>query len=366
MTANELKSDQNPSHHYALQVALQTMKERCQSLQQRLTMVEDDNAKLRMGSGITTHTEPPIISPSTSGDQSEVELLRDKVAELSRQKVQLTEHIAMVATENRQLWSRLSKLTKDSQHSSNKLRECADSSSSGTLATNNLIRSKTFTQNSPNPMLRHKISPNECDDGVDESSEIENNAIGFGYLQDQNPDGEESAQNIQKIQDSLQEFKKQVLCQQLELRLIFSNIQNRKDLYQESSKKKLMETSFSEEQSVPVEKIDKCLETDPIPERNYNKLACFNVQPMDIRESRQLSVCQGLEVNTKLIDLMSQKYALENSERMCPMCGKLFKATTTFSEFQEHVESHFIDDSDTDYNSIDRNFEIVSHTVGDF
>lgn len=251
MTANE---PENLASHYALQVALQTMKERCQNLQSRLTYckifsfihnqllliylfstifnfiktylfsVEDENTNLRTISGLDKPTNPieesdTTINSKLSGQLNEVELLRDKVAELSRQKVQLTEHIAMVATENRQLWSRLSKLTKDNHQSTNKQKDSKE------ITANNLIRSKTFTQNSPNPMLRHKI-PNDSDDHEMVTSEIEENTIGFGYLQDQEP--EEDDTKVKQIQDTLSQFKQQIMNQQNELRVLYEKIQKQK------------------------------------------------------------------------------------------------------------------------------------------
>lgn len=65
------------------------------------------------------------------------------------------------------------------------------------------------------------------------------------------------------------------------------------------------------------------------------------------------------------IDFDIKKRLADCLEKMCPMCGKIYEKTSTFDEFQDHVESHFIDASEVDF-SIERNFEIISHTVGDF
>lgn len=45
---------------YALQVAFQTMKERCQQLQARLTTVEEENMHLRLQNGKNNATNAPI------------------------------------------------------------------------------------------------------------------------------------------------------------------------------------------------------------------------------------------------------------------------------------------------------------------
>lgn len=65
------------------------------------------------------------------------------------------------------------------------------------------------------------------------------------------------------------------------------------------------------------------------------------------------------------IDFLEQKRVADTVDKMCPMCAKVYSSSSTFDDFQDHVESHFIDDSELD-GSIDKNFEIVSHVVGNF
>lgn len=48
------------------------------------------------------------------------------------------------------------------------------------------------------------------------------------------------------------------------------------------------------------------------------------------------------------------------------MCSKFYTQDILFEEFQEHVESHFRDDSDLDTLNFEKNYEMVSHTVGNF
>jgi len=66
------------------------------------------------------------------------------------------------------------------------------------------------------------------------------------------------------------------------------------------------------------------------------------------------------------IDLTEQKRAADKADKICPMCGKFYTQEILFEEFQEHVESHFRDDSDLEQLSIDHAFELVSHSVGNF
>lgn len=47
------------------------------------------------------------------------------------------------------------------------------------------------------------------------------------------------------------------------------------------------------------------------------------------------------------------------------MCGKCYKKSEDFEIFQRHVEWHFIDDNELDL-SIDKNYDMISHTAQNF
>lgn len=143
--------------HFALQVALQTMKERCQHLQQRLTAVEEENLKLRIENRRRRSDSAGTVVADTSTNESEdsktrIEGLEEKVAMLTRQKSQLTHHLFMVATENRQLWNRLSCLTQANQSLGNHL-----SKISNTLSRHHSTNSITIPKSdSPISSLSHR------------------------------------------------------------------------------------------------------------------------------------------------------------------------------------------------------------------
>lgn len=195
---DEDKMDVSTASFYALHVALQTLKERCQNLQNRLTTVEDENEVLRKTAGMD-------LPPANNND------LRGMVGDLVRQKSQLTEHISMVTKENRQLWSRLSKLTKENSSlgiSITKIRDAINSGSpqSGSGITssrnNNLIRSKTFTR--PNPKLRDRLPA----DLVTEQS------TGQGEDEEENMSLEEiSLQIINKLVEGKENFEQK--CEEI-------------------------------------------------------------------------------------------------------------------------------------------------------
>lgn len=143
--------------HFALQVALQTMKERCQHLQQRLAAVEEENLRLRIENRRRRSDSAGTVTADALTDESEdsktrIDSLEEKVAMLTRQKSQLTHHLFMVATENRQLWNRLSCLTQANKSLGSHL-----SKISNTLSRHHSTNSITIPKSeSPISILSHR------------------------------------------------------------------------------------------------------------------------------------------------------------------------------------------------------------------
>lgn len=258
MSASKQENPKESEAAYcALHVALQTLKERCLTLQERLVLVENENINYKRES--ETDDKSNSLYNEQNG-RSEIELLRMKVNELTRQKTQLNEHISMVATENRQLWQRLTKLTKDGQSVEDIQAIIKDMTNSTTSSHQNLIRSKTFTQNSPNPMLRQKLNVLAQVRGGDENVSLEEislkvlndflqgkaefekkcgeiipatkvqpNLLGFGYLNLNDETIDADLQNdTKKCLDGMTEIKKELLRQQSDLKVALSSLRQRK------------------------------------------------------------------------------------------------------------------------------------------
>lgn len=210
------------------------MKERCLHLQNRLIQVEDENMALRThpksspGSSVINSIDKQQLAGAT-----EVKILREKVSELTRQKIQLTEHIGMVAKENRQLWSRLSKLTKDNPLLDDPMATEAAPEETKAIANQNLIRSKTFTQSSPHPKLKERITvvPEREDPELEDVSlvndyqnpnNLDSKLFGFGYLQENSSDNMEIV-DAKKCNEGLHEIRKQLLKQQSDLKVALTS-----------------------------------------------------------------------------------------------------------------------------------------------
>lgn len=71
------------------------------------------------------------------------------------------------------------------------------------------------------------------------------------------------------------------------------------------------------------------------------------------------------EVNTSVykrsIAENSTEITEEPYDKICPMCGKTFQNDEAFTEFQTHVENHFIGETELDSNidNIENSFENI-------
>lgn len=336
--------------NYALQVALQTIKERCIQLQRRVANMEEENQRLREVSSRSEGAPPPANGIGVTGD---VLSLRAQVSELQRQKEQLEEHIGMVSNENRRLWSRLSQISKDQQ-----LNQVPSSPDLRAQQNQNLVRSKTFTQHSPNPHLRQKMLSDGLKDLSLEEIALDdfgasNEELGYPYnLQKVEEATSEPDANVdaKRCMDGLQEMRREAMKQQQELSSALTLLESRialkpcPECAQKTAKKPEM--------------ADKSLETDDsltselkIYEGQHNG---HNGTP----PSQRINIIQE-KIKADAADAM---------EKTCPMCGKQYSSQVSFNAFREHVEMHFIDDAldlETD-SSMERQFEFVSHAVGDF
>jgi chromosome segregation ATPase len=126
---------------YAVQVALQTLKDRCRNLQQMVRQLEEENQHLK---GQLCKNEQNSVS------LSEFDNLKAQVVELTENKQQLLNKIKLVTNENQELWTRLSRLHHVNHNLGNQLSKINDSLVQYTAKSKEthtpLIRSKTFTQ----------------------------------------------------------------------------------------------------------------------------------------------------------------------------------------------------------------------------
>lgn len=354
---------------YALQVAFQTLKERCQQFQQRIAVLEEENVNLKT---------KQISIESSVDSLSEIDTLKKSITELTEQKTQLRNHVKIVTDENKQLWNRLSKLTEVNKSLGTQLTKIND-----TLSQHNskqphspVIRSKTFTID--DPQIRKHPQKNLVEENDKISSELEdvslklinsfvkeklelelqcsqmaelqsNNRIISGSFGIEYPDEdieEVSNTEIEDMLKSLSDVKEALL----------------------EENKKLEKTVLNLSQIDTNKKCKQCVEREraiTLHTTDTNKQISRSVQAYTEEEEferRQLDSLSkwGTPDNSNHFDgvnkipavLSKAKTYAETSpdlDKICPICSVAFYSDTDFATYLIHVESHFISSDHPDY-----------------
>lgn len=317
--------------HYAIQIAVHTLKDRCKTLQQRLQLLEQENVILRTR---CIHNEENDVS------STEIGKLKKDLTEITEQKDHLSERVKMVTSENQELWNKLGKLVKVNNNLNEQFHKINETLNQHTSPPT-LLRSKTFTQN--NPVIKHSQKNLEVNENLSMElenislkltdnfskqkielekmcTEIENFQCGdddiitdsFGFNFEENVE-EEVYDEINYVLDSLKQLKEEVLLQRNALR------KSVKQMECLSAKKLNCKTCDTRKNS----KIEQTTSTDDIPRIGVDKSTETNSL---VEEERQSSLTQSLPADV---------------EKICPVCSKHFRKEVKFEEFEQHVENHF-------------------------
>lgn len=204
------------SNTLALNLALQTIKERCVHLQKRLFALESENSRLKLNS-VNNDT------PSDNSSLSEIQELRAKNAELALQKNQLTDNLTMISTENRKLWKRLSQLTKESLVEEDvSTRDPQEGKNHAT----NLLRSKTFTQNSPHQLLKEKLAGHQVgpdDNQLEDVSLLNDYGFSTEKINLGQDDNETCDADSKACTEGMLNIKRELMKQNSDLKVALSN-----------------------------------------------------------------------------------------------------------------------------------------------
>uniref|UniRef100_A0A182P6V2 Zn-C2H2_12 domain-containing protein n=1 Tax=Anopheles epiroticus TaxID=199890 RepID=A0A182P6V2_9DIPT len=364
-----------PTSQQALQAALQTLKERCQTFQRRIALLEEENDSLRSLQTKSTIAEQ-LHDTSRPIDQTELRQLRESVAELSHQKMQLAEQIAMLDTENRQLWRRLSLIVKDlgevnvgpsttlvTVNQQQQLpRVPAPPATASHQTGQNLIRSRTFTKHAPNPKLRERVQRDGSTDeeplNLDDISLLNTcgllEASGMEVGQDEellraaleaNPD-------LGRCTEGLMDIQRELARQQTHMRDLYNQFAAELTKGMKAESEKLMKDVMVE-----------VLECELPPRKGTG----FYAAP---KPGGGQSRSRSASPTTRMFGLLLQEQLRAGgTKRTCPMCGLPYGPETAFDVFQAHVESHFLADGEMEELSLDRaaaHDYTTSQTVGEF
>lgn len=238
--------DETVGAQYALQVAFQTLKERCQQFQQRIAELEEENVDLRTRQ----------LRDENTDSLPEIDSLKKQITELTLQKIHLRDNIKIVSAENKQLWSRLSELTEVNKSLSLQLTKINDTLSQHSTKQHvhsPVIRSKTFTideQKKPqqknlkeendkisleledislkliNSITREKVELElQCSQMAEfqKSNAIISSSFGIGYPEE---DADDITNEIEEALKSLSDLKEVLLVENEKLQRAIKNLEN--------------------------------------------------------------------------------------------------------------------------------------------
>ncbi|XP_033322321.1 C2H2-type zinc binding domain-containing protein spindle-F isoform X2 [Megalopta genalis] len=349
---NDMEQSENPeteklSSHYAMLVALKTMNERCRQLETRLATVEEENKFLRLECG--KDESAAIVKAKHDNEGTILETLREKVEDLSMQKSQLNHQIFMVAAENRQLWKRLTKLTRINKSLGSQLTKISDTLKQHSPAKPSDYESYKFCNVSQ--CIQQKDQPLITDNGEREQSleeislrlinsimleksdleqqyaeiaALQNNTegnlqkIGFTY-----PENSDTDLEILKQHDTkLIQIKNTLLSQQTKLKRALRYFQ------------KMKEGAMC----------NNC-------RMNASKKMCQAGTQFDSDESFKEHGATQTSLQTSSLPLEKCSNSADSPEqdnKICPLCGSFYGKVIPFEVFHEHVLSHFNEDMSID------------------
>ncbi|XP_020279661.1 protein spindle-F isoform X2 [Pseudomyrmex gracilis] len=283
--------------NYALVAAFKTMKERCQQLQTRLAAVEEENKCLRLE---CNKSMAMAVVNDNSGDRNDLKLLHEKVEELTKQKSQLTHRIIMVATENRQLWNRLTRLIKTNKSLDEK--ELGSLEEISLRLMNSIMLEKCDLEQQYAEMVElHK------------NSELNLQNIGFTYPEDHDTS---SLEQLKEHENRLSQTKDALLGQQIRLKKILQNV------------KVLKGTTCSN-----------C-------RKNTSKAMCQTGTQFDSDDS--FKEHEAIQTSLMTPSLSIEKPCNLNDDMdvgltTCPLCG-ITRSSISVEDYHEHVLNHFLKD----------------------
>lgn len=331
----------------ALQVAFQTMKERCQQLRTRLAAVEEENVCLRLECG--KDTSSAVVRANDHNGKTVIQMLQEKVEELIKQKQQLTHHVCMVAAENRQLWNRLTRLTRTNKSLGNQLTKISDtlkqhntsqpldislynfkdisdlvkgeSDDKCSLPMDNDNKDQSLEEISLRLINSIMLEKSELEQQYAEMVEMQSGSdinlqnIGLTYPEDMETD---SLEQLKQHDIRLSQTKDALLVQQEKLK---TAIENLKKLKNEVTCKNCR--------------------------KNARKKMCQIGTQFDSDDSLREhgSTQTSLLPFTNLVSDSCQNSAYSNKEldqKICPLCGIVYGTSTSFETFHEHVVNHFV------------------------
>ncbi|KAK9503911.1 hypothetical protein O3M35_010373 [Rhynocoris fuscipes] len=307
--------------HYALKLAFQTLKERFEKQQNRITALEEENLKLK---------EIKCNTSVESNQCTNVIELEKKIDELSRQKSQLSHHIFMLATENKNHWDSISKLNEEKKILLDQIREL-NSKLDSIDSTKMLLKNTPFILQDGESSLCDSVKENTVETTAED-------------------DDKDSLVSIETVKD-----------------LSLNDKENKVDLYELNNELKEIVDKFKENKNLLRKQQAGLKEALDSVKKIYKGLKIYSRYLKNLKTEKSSSAEEEIEGkdNLESLDSSLRKTAPEvgdsyynSDELICPFCCKLFVKNTAAKEYHEHFILHVQDCSD-DNESVLKSFEII-------
>ncbi|XP_026737205.1 protein spindle-F [Trichoplusia ni] len=347
-----LKGDYNNISVHEL--ALHAMRDRCLLLQRRINALETDNMRLKLD--VVKANE---CSPYIPLKEDEKLTLHQKIAELNKQKSKLMHHVFMVQCENKNLWNKIATL------------KGPDKSTSKGYNKQPLLRTNTYIHSTPknsttyeekysessleeislkliNSYIQEKSQLVEQYEQMAQLQDIDDeilnlDSIGFNYIEDPATD---SLKDIRCQTEKLHSLRKEVAQQESDLKLIISRVEA---VLQEGYR---CPTCIANNAKVTTSE-HKEIETS-------DSLANWATPADSSTYNNNYSELNTSAYKKSILEDSEKEMLGESCDKICPMCGQMFQKDIAFTDFQSHVESHFIGENEPD--SISDQFENVPNS----
>lgn len=312
---------------YALKIAFNTLSERCMIFQQRISALEEENINLRI---LCNKNDPQKSS------LSELDLLKQELTTLNEQNNQLRNKIRIVSLENQQLWANLGKLAHANKNLGAHLNKINDSLSQHVKQSHMpLIRSKTFTQDSPQTKRLQK----DVKDKENEKLSLELEDISLKLADSMHKAKKEFDSLFQEIADI--QITDQIISKSLgfsyddetdstieELKIILDDLESVKN--EAEKQNKILHGTLNNIRSFKANyKCEKCMED--------------NKRNKELKDNWTETNCTDL--NTRVESSVYRNSSHINSnpsyQKICPFCREQFPKEFSFILFVSHVENHF-------------------------
>lgn len=342
----------------ALQIAFQTLKERCTHFQQHIAALEAENVKLR---GQQT-------SQGDTDSLCEADVQKRRIRELLEQNMQLQTHLDFVSNENQQLWTKLSKLSEVNESLGTQLTKINDSLSQNSPK-KPVARTQTYTIDGAHKRPDHRsvVDENEkvsleledislklINNIAKEKMELELQCSEMMQIQNSNlitkTSVDENEFKETFIDEYLQNFNsiKYVLLE--EKNKLTKILQNLGEIKKEGGCCHLLSIKNAYFCCVSAKKSHVGVQTVTIVEAQ--------AAPEEILTNNQTVRVENLNTSSGSLNVRNQQSVIEEDslqpdisdvEKICPVCSLTFTNDTTFMEFQNHVVEHFVVEDHPDY-----------------